>query len=89
MVDYVADLYASTEVQEYEQARDIDTGNLSPLYVRAHQIGDEIPVYATRRYEFEALASATKDELREQVRERVETGDLGELSVREVRRSDE
>lgn len=89
MVDYVANLYASAEVESYEQARDIDTGNLSPLYVRAHQIGDEIPVYATRRYEFEALASATKDELRERVRDEVPTGDLGELQVRGVSRADE
>jgi hypothetical protein len=89
MVNYVANLYASTEIESYEQARELDTGDLPSPNVRAHQIGDEIPVYATRRYEFEALASATKDELREQVRERVETGDLGELQVREVRRSDD
>ena len=92
MVEYVATLYASAEVESYEQARDIDTGDLSSLYVRAHQmhqIGDEIPVYATCRYEFETLASATKDELCERVRDKVETGDLGEVQVREVQRADE
>jgi hypothetical protein len=89
MVEYVATLYASTEIESYEQAREPNTGDLSSLYVRAHQIGDEIPVYATRRYEFEALASATKDELRERVRDNVETGDLGELQVRGVSRRNE
>ena len=92
MVNYVANLYASAEVEEYKQARELNTGDLSSLYVRAHQmhkIADEIPVYATCRYEFEALASATKDELRERLRDNVETGDLGELQVRGVSRSDE
>lgn len=45
--------------------------------------------YASAEVKFEALADATKAELRERVRENVETGDLGELQVREVQRVDE
>jgi hypothetical protein len=91
MVNYVANLYASAEVQSYEQARELDKGDFGCVWVRAHMLppADLIPVYATRRYEFEALASATKDELREQVRDNFETGDLGELQVREVQRADD
>jgi hypothetical protein len=91
MVDYVATLYASAEVEEYEQARELDTGDFSAVWVRAHMLppADLIPVYAVWEYQFEALASATKDELRERVRDNVETGDLGELQVRGVSRVDE
>jgi len=49
----------------------------------------EALVYASSAVLVEEAASTTKADIRERVREETDTGDLGEVKVREVRRKDE
>jgi hypothetical protein len=49
----------------------------------------EVLVYASASITVEELANTPKSDIRQQVREDTDTGDLGEAKVREVRRKDE
>jgi hypothetical protein len=49
----------------------------------------EVLVYASAAISVEEAANTPKSDIRKQVREDVDTGELGEAKIRQVRRKDE